>query len=239
VGLPHVENVTTHRNNKTRLLFTATITPIISRSVASSSRQCGCDLAADLLVAHNNVIIPEGIGVATVALPAKVHPARLRLDAAPLPLRCVCIAHTRLRGQACHSGTVEPRLDGAIGADVVFEAAPGVDRNRDGRCDTLRREIRKSRIIRFAVVHQDLRLASDAQVLVGTLCWVRVGDERDVRVGERLGGLAVGQSITCAEHIDVCYEPKLTTRSARKDHPLALCLCLQRYGRSSHQLHRP
>ena len=148
-------------------------------------------LTTDLLIANNNVIIPEGIGISTIALPAKVNTRWLRLNAAPLPLRRIGVAHTRLRRQPRDSSPVEPGLDASVRADVVLEAAPSVGGDGDGGRDALGREVWESGVVGFTVVHHDLGLSADTQVLVGALGGVGVRDESDVGVGECLGGFAV------------------------------------------------
>ena len=151
-------------------------------------------LTTDLLVANNNVIIPEGVRISTIALPAKVNTRRLRLNAAPLPLRRIRVAHTRLRRQPRDSSAVEPGLDASVRADVVLEAAPGVGGDGDGGGDALGREVWESGVVGFTVVHHDLGLSADTQVLVGALSRVGVSYESDVGVGECLCGFAGGKS---------------------------------------------
>jgi hypothetical protein len=148
-------------------------------------------LTSDLLIANNNIIIPESVCISAIALPAKVNTRRLRLNAAPLPLRRIRVAYTRLRRQPRDSSPVEPGLDASVRADVVLEAAPGVGGDGDGGRDALGREVWKSGVVGLAVVHHDLGLSADTQVLVGALGGVGVGDESDVGVGECLRGFAV------------------------------------------------
>jgi hypothetical protein len=148
-------------------------------------------LTTNLLIANNNIIIPESVRISTIALPAKVNTRRLGLNAAPLPLRRIRVAHTGLRRQPRDSSPVEPGLDAAVRADVVLEAAPGVGGDGDGGGDALGREVWESGVVGFTVVHQDLGLSADAQVLVGALGGVGVSDECDVGVGECLCGFAV------------------------------------------------
>ena len=148
-------------------------------------------LTTDLLVAHNDVIIPESVRISTIALPAKVNTRRLRLNAAPLPLRRIGVAHTGLRRQPRDSSAIEPGLDASVRADVVLEAAPGVGGDGDGGGDALGREVWESGVVGFTVVHHDLGLSADTQVLVGALGGVGVRDESDVGVGECLCGFAV------------------------------------------------
>lgn len=51
-------------------------------------------------------------------------------------------------------------------------------------------EVREGSIIIFTVVNEDLRLPTDAKMLVGTLGWVWVGDKGNMGVGERLCSFA-------------------------------------------------
>lgn len=74
---------------------------------------------------------------------------------------------------------------------MVLEAAPGVGGDGDGGRDALRREVWESGVVGLAVVHHDLGLSADTQVLVGALSRVGVRDECDVGVGECLRGFAV------------------------------------------------
>ena len=147
-------------------------------------------LTTDLLITDNNVIIPESVRISTIALPAKVDARRLRLNTAPLPLRRIRVAHTGLRRQPRDSSAVEPGLDASVRADVVLEAAPSVGGDGDGGRDALGREVWESGVVGFTVVHHDLGLSADTQVLVGALGGVGVSDESDVGVGERLCGFA-------------------------------------------------
>lgn len=54
----------------------------------------------------------------------------------------------------------------------------------------MRGEVRKRRIVGFAIVHQDFALAADAKMLVGALGRVRHGHEGDVRIGKGIGCFA-------------------------------------------------
>ena len=134
--------------------------------------------------ANRDIIIPEGIGIATIALPAKVHTGDLRDGRSPLPLCCVGVSDTRLDCQAGDSSIVEPGFNRAVSAEMVLEAGPCVRRKSSGRGNALRRKIGQRGVISFAVVHDDFGLATDAEVLVGALGGVRHGDEGDVRVGQ-------------------------------------------------------
>lgn len=79
---------------------------------------------------------------------------------------------------------VQPGLYAAIGAQVVFKAFPGACRKRLGSRSTLRGEVGKSGIVRLAVVHQNLVLATDTKVLIRTLGGVGHSNEGDVAGGK-------------------------------------------------------
>ena len=70
---------------------------------------------------------------------------------------------------------------------MVLKALPCVGLEVLGSGDALRGEIWKRRIIRLAVVHEDLALASNAEMLLRTLGGIGHGDERHVGVSESLG----------------------------------------------------
>src|SRR6187399_1811043 len=73
---------------------------------------------------NSNVVVPKRVGVPAVRLPAKVDGRDLGLDGAPLPLGGVGVRDAGLAGQAGDDVAVEPRLDGAVRAEVVLEALP-------------------------------------------------------------------------------------------------------------------
>ena len=136
--------------------------------------------------ADGNVVVPEGVGVPAIRLPAKVDGSGLRLDAAPLPLGGIRVAHTRLRCQPSDNVAVQPRLDRAISSEVILEALPAASREGRRGGDALRGEVGERGIIGLAVVHQNLALPTDAEVLLGSLGGVGHGDEGYVRVGQGL-----------------------------------------------------
>jgi hypothetical protein len=148
--------------------------------------------ASDTARADGDVIVPEGIRVSSVRLPAKVDSADLGLDATPLPLGGVGVGHTGLAGETGDGFAVQPCLDGAIGAQVVLEALPTAGGKGSGGGDTLGRQVGQGGIVRFTIVHQDLALAADPEVFIGSLGGVGHGDEGDVRVCQGLGCLAEG-----------------------------------------------
>lgn len=149
-------------------------------------------VASNTTRAHRHIVVPEGIGSATIGFPAKVNARDLGNVGAPRPLSRVGIGGARLDSEAGNGITVEPCLDSAVGAKVVLEALPGASRQRLGAGDALGRKIREGGVVRLAVVHQDGALAADAEVLVGSLGGVELGDEGDVVRCQSLGGSAGG-----------------------------------------------
>jgi hypothetical protein len=147
--------------------------------------------------ANRYIIIPESIRIPAIRLPAKVDPRNLRLEGAPLPLRPIRIANARLDREPRDRRAVQPRLDAAVGAKVVLEAAPLVRGERRRACDALRRQIRERRVVAFAVVHEDFALAADAEVLLCALGRVGHRDEGHVGVGEGFGGFPGGVLVWC------------------------------------------
>ncbi len=136
--------------------------------------------------ADGNIIVPKRVGVSAIRLPAEVDGSGLRLDAAPLPLGRVRVAHARLGGQAGNDVAVQPRLNRAVSSEVILEALPAASGEGGRRGDALRRKVGEGGIIGLAVVHQNLALPTDAEVLLGALGRVRHGDKGDVRVGQGL-----------------------------------------------------
>lgn len=72
---------------------------------------------------------------------------------------------------------------------MILNALPsvGLEGRRSG--NALRREIGQGSVVRLMVVHEDLALSTDAEVLSSRLGRVGHGDEGDVGVGNGLGGL--------------------------------------------------
>lgn len=116
----------------------------------------------------------------------RTYSGDLGLHRTPAPSLRVGVLRAVANRQPSNRHVVQPRLDAAVGTQVVLEACPCVGRQRLRRRDAVGRQVRKRSIIRFAVVHEDLGLASDAQVLVGSLSRVGHGDEGYVRIGESL-----------------------------------------------------
>ena len=146
------------------------------------------ELAADASRANSNIIIPERIYVPAVRFPPEINPRDLGLIVGPYPLVVVGVRDTSLDGQSRDSIVVQPRLDGSIGAEVVFEALEATCGKSFGGGNSLRREIRERGVVRLAVVHEDVALAANAEVLVRAQCWVGHDDKRDVVLVEgRLG----------------------------------------------------
>jgi hypothetical protein len=103
-------------------------------------------LSARRLTAHtaradNDIVVPEGVDITSIALPTKVHTGDLRFQAAPLPSLRIRIADTRLNSKTSNSGVVQPRLDRTVSAKMVLKASPGVGGESGGSCDTLGREV--------------------------------------------------------------------------------------------------
>lgn len=119
--------------------------------------------------ANRNIIIPESIGIASIALPTKVNSRNLRLDRAPLPLGSIGVGNTRLAGKPSNNLVIQPSLDSTVGSKVILEALPAAGGEGGGGGDTLRREVREGGVVGLAVVHEDLALAADAEVLVAAL----------------------------------------------------------------------
>jgi hypothetical protein len=146
--------------------------------------------------ADDDVIVPEGIGVATIRLPSEIDGSNLGLKRAPLPLSGVGIINTGLDGKSVDGVSVQPSLNGTVGSYVVLEALPTAGGKGGRGSNALRGEVGKRRVVSLAVVHQDLALASNTQVFLSTLGRVGHGDEGDVSVGEGLGGFSASQE-TC------------------------------------------
>jgi hypothetical protein len=158
-----------------------------SLSLIYSSRRC---ITPNTAPTNSDVVVPEGVNIVTVRLPTKVDSGNFGLDRAPLPLICIRIGDTRLFRQTSNSVSVQPGLNAAVGAQVIFETFPGTGGKRNRGSNALRGEVWKGRIVDFAVVHQNFALAADAEMLVGALSGVRHGDEGDVIIGEGGGGFA-------------------------------------------------
>lgn len=52
-------------------------------------------LATNTARSNHDIIVPESVGITTIALPAKVHAANLRLDAAPRPALRIRVTRRR------------------------------------------------------------------------------------------------------------------------------------------------
>lgn len=148
----------------------------------SRSRGRSCVEASNTGRANGNIVVPEGVDISAVRLPAEVDCADCRLDGRVRPLSGVGIGDTRLDCEAINSLTVQPSLNGAVCAQVILEALPGIGGEGSGGRNALRGEVRKSGIIRFVVVHQNFALATNAEVLAGGLGSVGHGDERNMGV---------------------------------------------------------
>lgn len=75
---------------------------------------------------------------------------------------------------------------------MVFEALPSAGRKGDRGCDALRGHFGESGVVGLAVVHEDLVLATDSEMLACSLGRVWHGDEGDVVGGQGGGGFPGG-----------------------------------------------
>lgn len=132
---------------------------------------------------NRHIIIPKCIRVTPIRLPTKVNPRNFRHVRTPRPLRRIGIRRTRSDGQTRDGIAIQPRLDRAVGANVVLETLPATRGKGLGGGDALRGEIGQRGVVGFAVVHEDGRLAADAEVFVCSLGGVELGDEGDVAGG--------------------------------------------------------
>lgn len=110
-------------------------------------------LASNAAGADDDVIVPERVDISAVRLPTKIDCCDLRYNSASRPSCSIAIGDTRLESQASNSIIIQPSLNGAISAQMVFEALPGASRESGRGGNALRGEIRKGGIVRLAVVH--------------------------------------------------------------------------------------
>lgn len=148
-------------------------------------------LTSNTRTANNDIVIPECVGISTIRLPPKVNTRDLGLKATPRPLSGIGVCSSRLDGQSINSGVVQPCFHGAISSQVVLETLPRAGGKRFGGRDALRGEVGECGIVGFAVVHDDLGLTTNAEMLAGGLCGVGHCDEGYVGVGQGLGRFAV------------------------------------------------
>jgi len=162
-----------------------------NRNRVLSSEEVFNGLASDTSGANDDIVVPESVSIATVGFPTEVNGRDLGHEAAPRPLAGVGVRGALLDGQTGDGGVVQPGFEGAVGAQVVLKAIPAT-RGKGGRGgDPLRGKVGQRRVVGLPVVHEDLALPADAQVLLGTLRRVGHGDEGDVGVGEGLGGFSI------------------------------------------------
>jgi hypothetical protein len=151
--------------------------------------------ASDALGADSNVIVPESVGSTAVRLPAKVDALNLGLGVAVLPTIGVRRRIVGLVNKTLDRAIVEPSGDGAIGGEVVLEALPLVGGDALGGGDAVGGEIGEGSVVGFVVEHENLALATDAEVLALALGCVRHGDEGDVGIVKGLFRLHPGPNI--------------------------------------------
>ncbi len=73
---------------------------------------------------NGDIVVPEGVDVPTIRFPTEVDAGDFGLAEAPLPLCGVAVGDTRLGSKTSNSVAVQPSLNGAVGAQVIFEALP-------------------------------------------------------------------------------------------------------------------
>lgn len=139
--------------------------------------------ASDTGRANSDVVVPESVDIPTVRLPTEVDSGDFGLDRALRPLVGVGVGLGR---KTSNGIAIQPSLNGAVGAQVVFEAFPGAGRKGGRGGNALWGEGGKGGVVGLAVVHQDLALATNAEMFSGGLSGVGHGDEGDVGVGEGL-----------------------------------------------------
>jgi hypothetical protein len=171
-----------------------------TRSTADAGRRDG------------DIVVPEGIRIATIRFPTEIH-AR---DGGDLAARGPAGVEGVRGGEARDGDAVEPGADAAVGAQVVLEALPGAGGERHGGGHAVGGEVRERGIVGLAVVHQDRVLPADAEVLVGALGGVRHDDEGDVVGGEGGGGFP-GEMLETALNANCAR--KLTARPGRRHLP--------------------
>ena len=126
---------------------------------------------------NHDVIVPERVGIPAVRLPSEINTSDFGRAAAPLPLAGVVIRYAVLDGEGLNSGAIQPGLHGAVRAQMVLKALPGVGGEGGRSRDSLWGEVWQRGVVGLAVVHQDLALPSDADVLIRALRGVWHGDE--------------------------------------------------------------
>lgn len=94
-------------------------------------------------------------------------------------------------GKTSDGVAVQPGFDGTIGTQVILETLPGAGGKRDRGGGALWGHVGHGSIVGLAVVHQDLVLATKAEMLAGALGGVRHGEEGNVVRGQSVGGSAV------------------------------------------------
>jgi len=150
------------------------------RSRSTTSNTAGAD---------NNIIIPNSIGIASITLPAKVDACDLWLDRACSPLRCEWVA--RSSGKTWNCCIIEPSFNSTVWAQVVFEASPCVCWKRFARGSSIWWQVWESGVVRLAIEHENRVLATNSEMLVGSLSRIIHGDERNVIISQCLWNFPV------------------------------------------------
>lgn len=139
---------------------------------------------------NRHIIIPKRIRIPAIRLPTKINRRNLRHIRTPRPLRRIGIRGRRSHRQPRDGIAIQPRLNRAVGANVVLETLPASRGEGFGGGDPLGGEVGQGGVVGFAVVHEDGGLAADAEVFVCSLGGVELGDEGHVVGGESGGGFS-------------------------------------------------
>src|SRR5690606_23002209 len=143
--------------------------------------------AADALGADGDVVVPEGVGVGAVALPAEPQVDQGRVPSRPVqPLAVDVVRRHAVDDETLDQGAVDPGAQIAAG-DLELDAGPGVDRQGPAHGHAVGTLLGQRRVIGFAVPLQGAVLSAQAQVGAG-VGGVLHGDHRGVG-GRLLGGV--------------------------------------------------
>jgi hypothetical protein len=133
-------------------------------------------LAPNPTATNHNIIIPKRIHRIPITLPPKIHTCNIRRIRLTRPLIII-----RIRDRQAHNrAIIQPGLDDSAGAEMVLETLPAAGGEGFRGGDALGGEVGEGRVVGFPVVHEDLGLAADAEVVARGLGGVGHGDEGDV-----------------------------------------------------------